>query len=619
MAQERRKITQEDVEWGDPGTTVVSPGSHVGHRIDAAYKFPAPYVDVRVYGADPFETAANNTGYFNAALAAAAGKAVLVPAGTYALNTITCSLDDVHLVLMPGAVLDFQTAAAKGIDASGKNFHLSGGKFQMPATFDGANVAPTYAVVWITGSGGFVRDVTFINVPKVGIAFVSAGDGIVEGCRINGNYPAGSWTGTETGHFGITVYPPPATGDEASYQFRGNRIKGCVQGIFMSGAGSDLSSLVVQGNVFQECHNHGVYVYGGQSCLVAGNTFNHCSDPVATSTLHVVVSNNTIVTKSTAGNLDESTIFVRDAITAIVEGNLIFGDVATGNPYIKVGETTPGSLPADMETVVIRGNTIRGTGTNTGNAIVVQTSGAPIAQNVRIEGNSISGITPIASRGIIEILGSATGYGRNNAVVNNTLCIDKGSGATYWGIYLTYQKEADVTGNKMRVCYNAASATAIYAIRVFETKASNILNNHIVNGTNVGTNITITGYSEATNSGANRFEGNTVHLDPTLLAGRTFWSVAATTTVWDNVIEMNVRAWGTISWATGDGATKTVTNANANGLKNISLFPTNDAAADLFRDKGVYISADTLATSFALTTGDGTAPAATATIQYRIH
>lgn len=619
MAQEQRKITQEDIEWGDPGSTVVSPEGHTGHRIDAAYKFPAPHVDPRVYGADPSESAANNTVYFNAALAAAAGKAVVVPAGTYALNTITSSLDDVALALQPGAVLDFQNAAASGIVVSGKNFRFSGGTIQMPATFDGTNVAPTYAVVWITAAGASVRDVTLMNVPKVGVAFISAGDGMVEGCRINGNYPAGSWTGTETGHFGIAVYPPPSTGDEASYQFRGNRIKTCVQGIFMSGAGSDLCSLVVQGNVFQECHNHGVYTYGGQSCLVDGNTFNHCSDPVATSTRYATVSNNTVVTKSNAGNLDESTIFVRDATVAVVEGNLIVGDIATGNPYIKVGETTPGSLPADMECVVIRGNTVKGTGTNSGIAILVQTSGTPIAQNVRIEGNVVNGITPIGSRGIIEILGSASGYGRNNAIVNNTVCIDKGSGLTFWGIYATYQKEMDIIGNKLRMCFNAASATAIYFIRVVETKVSNVLNNHMVNGTNYGSNITLTGYSEATNSGGNRFEGNTVHLDPTLLAGRTFWSVFSTTTVWDNVIEMNVRAWGTISWAPGDGATKTVANANANGLKNISLFPTNDAAADLFRDKGVYISADTLATSFALTTGDGTAPAGTATIQYRIH
>ena len=84
LGAEVRKLTREDIEWGDPSTTVTSPGGHVGHRIDNTYSLSSPYVDVRAYGASASATAVVNNAAFASAIAAVSDFGVLfIPPGTY--------------------------------------------------------------------------------------------------------------------------------------------------------------------------------------------------------------------------------------------------------------------------------------------------------------------------------------------------------------------------------------------------------------------------------------------------------------------------------------------------------------------------------------------------------
>lgn len=77
---EVRKITREDIEWGDPSTTVTSPGGHVGHKIDNTYSLSSPRVDVRAFGADNTGVADSLAAYN---LAKAAGNNIYFSGGTF--------------------------------------------------------------------------------------------------------------------------------------------------------------------------------------------------------------------------------------------------------------------------------------------------------------------------------------------------------------------------------------------------------------------------------------------------------------------------------------------------------------------------------------------------------
>lgn len=62
-------------------------------------------------------------------------------------------------------------------------------------------------------------------------------------------------------------------------------------------------------------------------------------------------------------------------------------------------------------------------------------------------------------------------------------------------------------------------------------------------------------------------------------------------------------------------ATNTITQPGVKAASVITFSPTNAAAANLLRTDGLYISAITAGTSFAVTTGTGT-PAGTETFSY---
>jgi len=94
QAAEVRKVTQEDVEWGDPSTTVTSPGGHVGHRIDNTFRVAAGWINITAppYGAVPDDQSASvmsaNVVAIQAALDAAktSGAPVFIPAGVFHTN-----------------------------------------------------------------------------------------------------------------------------------------------------------------------------------------------------------------------------------------------------------------------------------------------------------------------------------------------------------------------------------------------------------------------------------------------------------------------------------------------------------------------------------------------------
>ncbi|MGM7668532.1 hypothetical protein [Microbacterium sp. A93] len=118
---------------------------------------------------------------------------------------------DTGIRFTPGAKIVTTVLAADVLTITGTGVPIEGGTIESPSVWDGANVAPTYAVVHVKTEDVRIAGLRLVNVPKVGIYFDDVQTGTAEGCCITGNYPAASWTGMETGHFGI-AYNPAGTG-----------------------------------------------------------------------------------------------------------------------------------------------------------------------------------------------------------------------------------------------------------------------------------------------------------------------------------------------------------------------------------------------------------------------
>ncbi|MET7751566.1 right-handed parallel beta-helix repeat-containing protein [Micromonospora sp. NPDC005367] len=95
-------------------------------------------VDVRTYGAVGDGTT-DDTAAFTAALAAAAGSVVFVPAGTYVVNTVTAA-GTTRIVLEDGATLKHRTGSTSHLFViSGPYFSLTGGSVDGNHAGQGAN------------------------------------------------------------------------------------------------------------------------------------------------------------------------------------------------------------------------------------------------------------------------------------------------------------------------------------------------------------------------------------------------------------------------------------------------------------------------------------------------
>lgn len=423
---------------------------------------------------------------------------VTVPANTY--------------VDMTAATITHTVAAEHALTV-GANSKIVGGKIVSPTTWDGANVAWTYAVINVTGSGVEVTGVTLENVPKVGIGFRDVDSGIVRGCRIIGNYPSASWTGTETGHFGVTI-DPSASVASGNFVVADNLVESCVQGVFIGnyGAGTTGRGIAIAGNTFYSCWNHGVYGTHSEGTVVTGNAFNRCQYPVALTGAYHVVNGNTMVTGGSGAEADNTGISLRNPIGCTVVGNTIKGQIPSGQIVVNLAEINSGTAIRDN---VVANNVIEVTGSGSSAIRIGNGSSATTIENNAVTGNRIRcGAT--SGQGVITLTALAGSPAKGNQVYDNEIVVTSDG----HGVSATNQRALRVRGNVVRWEFDAAAAVTLAGAALTTVADSRVGENDFSIEAAWGTNISIRGVWEVSGCSANRVEQNRYRFDATKTAAR---------------------------------------------------------------------------------------------------
>lgn len=455
----------------------------------------------------------------NAAAASTTVKRVLVPSGTYACHTLTLSGNDVELHLAPGATIVFQSATETGVLISGTRCALTGkGTLQSPASWDGTNLGTVpYAVVKVTGTGATIKDVRITNVPKCGIHVAAADEVRISGVRITGNYPSSSFTGTETGHYGIQLDPSGSSIDGAVV-VSGCIIESCVQGVSPGNTGPGVGhGYVISGNSFYHCWNHAVYVSSVfVGVVITGNAFWSCQIPVAADGSYHTITGNTIISTSGAGSTDQVGISLRAPDHVVVVGNTIYGSGGTNSAIISLA--TAIGYPQTVTNNIVSNNAITIVGGS--NYAIRLGSGTETITGNTVQGNSIN-VPGRTSAGCIDI-NAASNSGSRNKVLDNDIIL----GHQGWGIRLINQRYSIVRGNTVELQYSAGSAQTLSQVRLEGVSYSAISSNTLICESTYGTNVTLRGVDE--NSGStNQITNNIVKHDVTLLASSVPFNVTA--------------------------------------------------------------------------------------------
>lgn len=459
---------------------------------------------------------ADDTTAIQTMLTANQGKTIIFDGTSVITSTVTVAGDKTKLIFRNGAGVSYSTATLTPIEISGDDIEVDGLNITGPATFDGANVTPTYAALLVTGDGCELTNLQMQNVPKVGIWFKDCNSGILSGSRIYGNFPSSGFTGTETGHFAVII-DPASSGREGNFMVSQCDITTSVQGVFIGnyGAASISQAVSVSGCNFSECWNHGVYGSGSFSAplngvSVSSNTFTRCQIPVTMTGSYCSIIGNTMQTSGSTGTYTDVTgISLREASHCVVANNTIQGDAL------------PSSIIIDVNTLtgtVCKGNVISG---NT-----VKISSVDLSALVRVGGSSTTDLTDNIIIGNVLYGGGRTGSGcivfgqtagtdcSGSIISNNTVTITGDCN----GIALASASDVSVHDNKIRLEHDATGAVTLAGIGLFSSERNVVDNNTITITSAWGANITFRGIWETGTSSDNISRNNTFRADPTKLA-----------------------------------------------------------------------------------------------------
>lgn len=453
----------------------------------------------------------DDTGHINAALTAGTGATVLLPPGTYKTTAPLAVPADTKFLLQNGADIVPDSATFISVPftcvtlAAGAT--LEGGKITSPPVWDGTNAAWTYAVVLIGGDGVTVRDVTLDGVPRIGIGIRDSDDVLISGCRIHGNLLVDDWNAAWTVLHGI-CQDTKAGAKNGNLVITGNLIDSCIQGILAAnwGDGAPGRGLSITGNTITGCHDHGVYIGQGEGYTVTGNSFNGCRVAVAiTGSYHTVVG-NAITTATTGASIDTAGLSLRDPVGCVVSNNTIQGDPGTSLSMLDVRELV-GVVCRDN---VISGNTVIATAVGTAHGIRVG-NGAATTFTGNIVANNVVRAPGRQYEAVIQMQAAASGDRLGNAIINNTVTI---TGPGY-GIKLVDLVGARVSGNDVRLEWDAAGADTIGMIVVGDCAQSVITDNTLTVTAAWGANIAIRGIWEAGSTAGSLIARNSQRYDPT--------------------------------------------------------------------------------------------------------
>lgn len=375
-------------------------------------------ISIKEYGAVG-DGVVDDTATIQSALTAASGKKCLFPPGTYKItSTLNVAGNNSEIVLETGATIDYSTVASyQAMNITGSGCTLTGGEFLGASAWDGTNTSPSYGVIKIAGNKCTIST-KLTNVRKVGLWFKDVTDGTATHCFIEGNYPSGSWTGVETGHWGI-IFDPTNDATVGNFKVVNSTIKSCVQGCQSGnyGLGGVVRGFVATGNIFEGCWNHGIYSNFTNGASISGNTFNRCQIPVVISGDYNTVTGNSMYTaESVIGDERDITgISVRDGSFNVISNNTIRG-VAEPPGNVVCINVQDVSGASDLIGNVVSGNTID---IVDGTCVAIRvTTSSKISQG-NIVANNVIRAKGQANEGLIGI------YGQNGKVGGNITGVTK--------------------------------------------------------------------------------------------------------------------------------------------------------------------------------------------------
>ena len=341
------------------------------------------------------------------------------PAGTIkVLTTITVTKNGVTLSMDNGLTINHSVPATNStLILAGTRCHLIGprsGGFIGPASWDGTNgPAPSYGVIKVAGAYSSVSNTRLYNVRRVGIWAKDVEDCVISKCLIEGNYPAASWTGIETGHWGIVCDPGSVGLSGGNFILDANIIKSCVQGCQPGNYGTApvggiLRGFVTTGNIFESCWNHGIYSNFTNGATIVGNNFNRCQIPVVISGSHNVVTGNSMITYVTVpgDERDVLGISVRDGVGNVISGNTVKGVLTAPSNVVAINLQDVSGL-SEINDNIVTNNVIH---ISQGSGVAIRISGSTKTVNNNVIANNTINAPGIVGEGVIGV------YGPNSAV-----------------------------------------------------------------------------------------------------------------------------------------------------------------------------------------------------------
>lgn len=554
----------------------------------------------------------DDTAALQAAITAAGGSAVnsrvvTVPKGVYNFTQLTMASPYVELHLESGASIRPQVALQKAIIVTADYCAITGlGTIVSPAVFNGANERTTYATVWVENCLGFRADgVTFVNTPRSSLFFEDSTQVMITNVVIDGGYPYSSYNeGTTTAQCAIGYNPPPTTaGWSYSFIIDGCRISGCIQGFLPGNYDSPayMSGLVVTGNSFFNCWDHGVYVALGEGVVVSGNNFTDVRRCIVMDGRNGVVVGNSLYSSNTGQLNYETGVSIRNAYNAVVSGNSIRG----------VGAFIDCSVYTSSGATEIYGNVIANNSIwQTAASAYLQSairlgSFATLCVNNNISNNFVYSQTP-GTQGVVSMAcTSATTpiSGINNTLQNNIIVI----GAVNYGLIATDMYNVLVCGNTFNFQCSAASPTTIDGF-LFSACTNGLVANNFINFVSAGTNITFRAIDiVASNSGLS-VRNNVMDLSILTMTAPNYYIINSGTNCHldSNQYSVSAPLSGIVSWPAGQ-ATFDTNTANCLTTSTIVISPATIAAANTQIAHGVFVTP--VNGRFTIATADGSAGA----------